>query len=243
MLSYCHYVTYFMGFNMSYNVAFTRFSRNAKTGPIPVSTTTYETCPIGCPLRDNGCYGSGGPLGMFWAKVTSGSASIGWQAFLKSVSKLPKGTLWRHNQAGDLPSRDKINIDSETLSQLVKANKGKRGFTYTHYDILNNETNKQAIKKANELGFRINLSANNLEHADRLYDTGIAPVVTILPESAKPSDDIITPQGRKVVICPATYRDDVTCMSCGICSKERKAIIGFPVHGVQKRNAKVVANS
>jgi hypothetical protein len=126
---------------------------------------------------------------------------------------------------------------------LIKANKGRKGFTYTHYDILSNETNKQAIKQANEQGFRINLSANNLDHADRLYDTGIAPVVTILPESAKTSDDITTPKGRKVVICPATYRDDVTCMSCGICSKERKAIIGFPAHGVQKRKANIVANS
>ena len=228
---------------MTYNVAFTRFSRNAKTGPIPVSTTTFETCPDICPLRDNGCYGNGGPLGMFWAKVTNGSASIGWETFLKSVAKLPKATMWRHNQAGDLPSQDKVNIDTLALSQLVNANKGKKGFTYAHYDILDNDHNKQAIKQANEAGFRINLSANNLEHADRLYDTGIAPVVTILPESAKPSDNIETPLGRKVVICPATYRDDITCMSCGICSKERKAIIGFPAHGVQKRKANIVANS
>lgn len=228
---------------MSYNIAFTRFSRNPKTGPIPVSTTTYETCPDLCPLKDNGCYGNGGPLGFFWSKVTNGSASIGWEAFIKSVSKLPKATLWRHNQAGDLPSSDRVNIDPIALEQLVKANKGRKGFTYTHYDILNNETNKQAIKQANEQGFRINLSANNLSHADQLYETGIAPVVTILPESAKPSDDIKTPLGRKIVICPATYRDDVTCMSCGICSKERKAIIGFPAHGVQKRKANVVANS
>jgi len=228
---------------MSYNVAFTRFSRNAKTGPIPVSTTTYETCPDLCPLKDNGCYGNGGPLGMFWAKVTSGSASIGWDAFIKSVAKLPKATLWRHNQAGDLPSHDRINIDAIALEQLIKANKGKKGFTYTHYDVLSNRANRELVKHANALGFRINLSANNLSHADKLYETGIAPVVTILQESAKPSDKIETPQGRQVVICPATYRDDVTCMTCGICAQERKAIIGFPAHGVQKRKANVVANS
>jgi len=228
---------------MSYNVSFTRFSRNAKTGPIPVSTTTYETCPNGCPLRDNGCYGNGGHLGMFWAKVTNGSASIGWEAFIKSVAKLPKATLWRHNQAGDLPSQDRVNIDAIALDQLIKANKGKKGFTYTHYDVLSNRANRSLVQHANALGFRINLSANNLSHADQLYETGVAPVVTILPESAKPSDKLETPQGRKVVICPATYRDDVTCMTCGICAQERKAIIGFPAHGVQKRKANVVANS
>jgi len=41
-----------------------------------------------------------------------------------------------------------------------------------------------------------------------------------------------------VVLCPATYRDDVQCSSCGICAvPTRKAIIGFPVHGMRKKKA------
>ena len=37
-----------------YRAALTMRSRNVKTGPIPVSTTTEATCPEACPLRRNG---------------------------------------------------------------------------------------------------------------------------------------------------------------------------------------------
>jgi hypothetical protein len=40
-----------------------------------------------------------------------------------------------------------------------------------------------------------------------------------------------------VVVCPATYRDDINCMRCGICqvASPNRAVIGFPAHGVKKR--------
>ena len=43
-----------------------------------------------------------------------------------------------------------------------------------------------------------------------------------------------TPDGRRVVVCPATYRDDVNCKSCGLCQKARDVIVGFPAHGARK---------
>jgi hypothetical protein len=59
---------------MTYQVALTLVSRNAKTGPIPVSTTTRETCPDVCPFRkdnEGGCYAEGGPIRMGIALVES----------------------------------------------------------------------------------------------------------------------------------------------------------------------------
>ncbi len=53
---------------MSHHIAFTRVSSNAKTGPIPVTTTSEETCPVSCPLKRNGCYADAGPLALFWRK-------------------------------------------------------------------------------------------------------------------------------------------------------------------------------
>jgi hypothetical protein len=223
-----------------YQVALTLKSRNEKTGPIPVSTTTFATCPDICPLRENGCYAGNGPLFMFWQKVTDGNTGTLWADFIEQIRKLKPGTLWRHNQAGDLPG-NRINLDGEAIAQLVHANDGKRGFTYTHYDVTRNEKNRAIVKNANENGFTVNLSANNLKHADALAETKAGPVVVVLPSSVSGHEKITTPQGRKVTVCPATYRDDVTCKSCGLCALQRETIVGFPAHGGQKKRADKIA--
>jgi hypothetical protein len=225
---------------MTYQVALTLKSRNEKTGPIPVSTTTYDTCPDACPLRSNGCYAGNGPLGMYWQKVTEHKAGMAWDEFIVAVFGMPLDTLWRHNQAGDLPG-NRIAIDETALKSLVLANAGKRGFTYTHYDVINNAKNREAVNHANKSGFTINLSANNLKHADALAETKAGPVVVVLPSSVSGPEKITTPAGRKVTVCPATYRDDVTCKSCGLCALQRDTIVGFPAHGVQKKRADKIA--
>jgi hypothetical protein len=222
-------------------VSLTLKSRNAKTGPIPVSTTTALTCPVSCPFNrnnDGGCYADGGPLRIQWDKVTKGNAGMEWSAFCDAVKALPEGALWRHNQAGDLPGAGDY-IDGPALLKLVNANKGKNGFTYTHKP-MNTVGNRAAVKTANTLGFTVNLSANNLAHADELADLEIAPVVVVLPASQ--TTNTTTPKGRKVVVCPATQRDDVSCMTCGLCARLRDAIVGFPAHGAAHRKADAIAS-
>jgi hypothetical protein len=216
----------------------TLVSRNVKTGPIPVSTTSAESCPSACPFNNaNGCYAASGPLAIHWRKVTNGLSGDSYGAFLDKVSRLIKGQLWRHNQAGDLIGEGDT-LDTQALALLVKANKGKRGFTYTHKP-LDNQVERDAIRDANKGGFTVNLSGNNLDHADSLVDLGIAPVVVVLPHDA--TQNTVTPKGRKVVVCPATQRDDVSCASCGLCALQRDAIVGFPAHGPSKRKADLIA--
>lgn len=237
-------------------VALSEKSRNAKTGPIPVSTTAKASCPDSCPLKAGGCYAMAGPLGMFWAKVSDGRAGGSWDDFTARVAAMPAGTLWRHNQAGDLPG-DGRAIDGAALRALVKANRGKRGFTYTHYAPAGN--NGRAIAAANRAGFTVNLSGNSPAHADSLAETGAGPVVCVLPADmnrhatrggqwlesladyrariGKPR----TPAGRAIVVCPATYRDDVSCKTCGLCQRQREAIVGFPAHGVSAKRADKIA--
>jgi hypothetical protein len=224
---------------MAHHIAFTRVSSNAKTGPIPVTTTSEETCPTSCPLKRNGCYADAGPLALFWRKVTARQAGLSWQAALREIRKLPKGTLWRHNQAGDLPGNGDA-IDKAALLELIAANRGKRGFTYTHKPALPGSENAYLVAMANLSGFTVNLSADNLAEADKLADLAIGPVVVVLP--AEQTRATVTPKGRKVAICPATVSDNVTCADCGLCALvNRKAIIGFPAHGASKRKASSVA--
>lgn len=214
----------------------TRVSSNAKTGPIPVSTSSADTCPDSCPFKDQGCYAKSGPLALHWRKVTSGGRGLSWEQFCDEIAALPRNQLWRHNQAGDLPG-DNEYIDASALARLTRANKGRRGFTYTHK--YSTEANREAIRSANANGFTINLSANTLAHADTLADYACGPVAVVLPSSQ--TTNTLTPAGRKVVICPATQRDNVTCATCGLCSRQRSAIVGFPAHGTGKAKASRVA--
>jgi hypothetical protein len=162
---------------------------------------------------------------------------MSWGVFCDSIAQLPIGTLWRHYQAGDLPGQGDT-IDTAALDMLVKANKGKAGWTYTHKPPT--RSNIAAIRRANKAGFTVNLSGNNLAHADVLADKKVGPVVVVLPADA--TKNTVTPAGRRVVVCPATIRDDVTCATCRLCQRgDRAAIIGFPAHGASKRKAEASA--
>jgi len=224
---------------MTYTVHTTLKSANRKVGKIPVTTTSASTCPDACEFKRNGCYADGGPLAMHWAKVTNGERGDGWSTFIATVSSFKDGQLWRHNQAGDLAG-DGNRLDAEANDQLADANVGKRGFTYTHYPVLTDKHNAEVVKRMNDKGFVVNLSANNVAHADALYDLGIGPVATVLPEAQ--TTNTVTPKGRKIVVCPATVRDDVSCATCQLCAKHRDAIVGFPAHGTSKRKADTVAS-
>lgn len=216
-------------------------SKNAKVGKMAVTTSTATTCPTACPFRDNGCYAESGPLKLHWLKVTKGERGDDWTTFINKIFDLPAGSKWRHNQAGDLPG-DTQNLDDVKCVELAKANEGKHGFTYTHYDVLDNFQNAITVNIMNHLGFTVNVSANNLDHADKLCDLDIAPVATVLPIDQ--TTNTVTPKGRKVVVCPATYKDDVSCADCMLCEKrDRKVIVGFPAHGTGKKKASVVASN
>jgi len=214
-------------------------SANAKTGPIPVSTTSAQSCPTVCPFKSAGCYADGGPLAIHWREVTEERRGGDWRAFCATISTLPDGTLWRHNQAGDLPMvASSQTIDARAVRKLVAANDGKCGFTYTHHD-MRKPANRAIVAECNANGFTVNLSANNLQHADELAGLSIGPVVVVLASDA--TQNTVTPAGRKVVVCPATQREDVSCATCQLCQRQRAAIVGFPAHGASKRKASIIA--
>lgn len=241
----------------------TRVSSNAKVGPIPTVVIGNQSCPDACEYKGSGCYAEMGPLGMHWRKVTDGNRGVDFPEFLEQIKSLPYYQLWRYGVAGDLPGKgDRIHIGN--LTKMVKANQGKRGFTYTHKPP-HKWNNAGAILGANLAGFTVNLSSNNLAHADELKTLNIGPVVTILPhdygEAVEYRDPVSgkmkkarrwkwcqTDAGNRVVQCPAEYRADVQCANCGgaagpLCQRaDRDFIVGFTAHGAQKKKATAVAS-
>jgi hypothetical protein len=220
-------------------------SSNVKTGPIPVTTSEASTCPDACPLKAGGCYAKSGPLGMHWKKVSTGVRGSVLRVLVNQIKSFPVGQVWRHNQAGDLPGKSDV-IDARALHRLVNANKGRRGFTYTHKPCEGDSnlatSNRASVRNANREGFTVNLSANSLAHADRLADLNAGPVVAIVPIDAP--DTMQTPAGRKAIVCPAQQRDDITCATCQLCSRSnRSVIVAFRAHGTSKRKAEAISNS
>lgn len=219
--------------------SFTRISRNIKTGPIPVTMSHKETCPTACPLKSSGCYAESGNVNIHWNNISTGKRGMDWSELIDNIKALPKGQLFRHNVAGDLLHAGQM-LDSLMLDQLTEAANGKQGFTYTHHRVTGQDVtaahNREEVYRANAGGFTVNLSANSPEHADELFSLGIAPVVTLVDIDAPKISH--TPAGRAIVVCPAVTTDGVTCASCGLCAKrDRRSIVGFPVHGTSKKKA------
>jgi hypothetical protein len=208
---------------------FVQSSTNRKTGPIPTTYNSRSTCPPSCPQYRAACYAEDYFTRMTWDKVDKRGDDI--EGLALKISRLPKGQLWRMSVAGDLPG-DGETVDAHALGLIVKANRGKNGFTYTH------KKNPEAIqwaKHATAWGFTVNLSADDVGEADRLAATG-APVVAIVPmDTPKHSQ---TPEGRPVLICPAQTVEYMTCAMCGLCQRaDRRQIIGFRAHGSKAKQA------
>jgi hypothetical protein len=207
-------------------------SSNSKTGPIPVSTTEKASCPDRCSFKKGGCYALDYHLNMHWEKVSQGLRGTDWQGFVTQVSKFKPGQLWRHNQAGDLPSNNGKTIDWAKLDDLIQSNKGKRGFTYTHYDW--HGFNGSLIKQSNEQGFTINTSTESLDDALASFKAGF-PTTVVLNPGEYEGKKTFKHNDATVAICPAQLQDDITCSTCALCQKpDRRVIVGFLAHGASK---------
>jgi hypothetical protein len=231
-----------------------RKSANKKTGPLNAITIERSTCPDACPMKkladgeNKGCYADRGPLLYRWDEVSRHERGVPWPVLCDQVRALPADETLRYGQAGDLPGVNN-EVDGQELFDLVAAARGLDILAYSHKPVLGSDriarANRRIIEKAVGKGFLINLSGNNLAHADRLASLDLAPVTAILPRAyhrdevketvSQFRDRIVdlpthTPAGRRIAICPATYTD-TTCIDCQACGKMRDAIIGFPAHG------------
>lgn len=211
-------------------------SGNDKTGPMVVTMSSQDTCPNRCPFKGNGCYAESGPLFWHWSEVTKGRKGDDWDTFLvrlKLALLSSKVSIWRHNQAGDLPVTPQGFVNWTRVHHLAALcqQTGKRGFTYSHHDIC-----PSGAQEVGDRGFVINASCETEEKADRLKRQGLQ-VALVLPSSAAGGPrNWKTRGGNTVTLCPAYYTD-ITCAECKLCASNhpKRAIVGFPAHGNRKK--------
>lgn len=216
-------------------VHLTMKSDNRKTGDIPVSTTSADSCPPNCAMLGTDCYARFGKLFMHWRNVTLGKRGGNWMLFCRAIARFAVGMVWRHNQAGDLPSNSRGLLHKPMCMQLARAARHTLGWTYTHHSPMKPH-NAAVIREMNDMGgLIVNLSADTLQQADEYHALGIAPVVVTLPEDA-PHRGNVTPGGLPIVVCPAQTTEHVQCKHCPLCrTKTRKSVIGFLAHGQAKK--------
>jgi len=242
---------------MSQSFVFTPVSSNRKTGPIGVITISRNSCPSACAFYKEGCYAELGFTRFAWDRADSKGLNQD-ELVTKITNSILALPIIRYAIAGDLIGNGNI-IDEEACVKLFSAiTKKNKLFTYTHKPLIDNQvtvngykvskevvaSNRKAIQKLNSLkNVTVNLSANSLAHADQLVNLGIGPVVCVIPSSYdKPT--AYTPQGNKIIVCPAQRFDKVTCASCQLCTrKNRDCIVGFKAHGSQKTKVDNIINN
>lgn len=208
------------------NFSFIAVSTNKKTGATPVTRTDKSSCPQSCGAYA-GCYAKSGPSVINWNKLNNGGLTA--IELSAKLLELPIGTMWRHNEAGDLAGINE-EIDVAQMDLIVNANSRRKlkGFAYTH------KKSMQAIeyvKQTNKKGFTINISCDNMDEVAKYHAMGL-PCVTIA-QSDKKVDKI---GNIKMVQCPAEYNEKITCKSCGMCANSgRDYVIKFTPHGTAKK--------
>ena len=226
-----------------YRVNFTLRSGDPQLGPIPMSSTFQVPRYNVMALLEQQYAAATGPLTQRtvlrrFQRLLAAEPGLSWDSFCAAVAQLPPGQVWRHNVQGDLPGDPLcFELDAEPLARLVRANRGKRGFAFTHFHPKVGH-NAELIATANAQGFTINLVADSLREADELLRWQVAPVVIKVPEDAPPTQH--SPAGHTVVTCPQTFRRGVTCATCQRCAQARyphqdrdRDIVAFPIPGLR----------
>lgn len=211
----------------------TRVSSNSKTGPIPVTTSSRDTCPPTCPFKGSGCYAESGPLAIHWGKVTNAERGQSFAQHCQDLASLPPQQLTRLNQAGDLP-HTRGRISRRFVRGIVAACKNLKAYTYTHHR-LNLGENLALLRFANRNGLTVNVSTETERCADDAIAAGLPAVLAVDSEEAR--NTWHTPAGNVVLVCPAQNRD-TDCATCQLChTRGRRVIVAFRAHGTGKRKA------
>lgn len=217
---------------LGYNI--TEVSGNQKTGPIITTRHPQASCPVTCPFLGNGCYAENFPLSKHWRDdLTRGMT---FETYIERLYRLidyrnrtGQSSMVRLVEAGDIGNGVELSPQAVHLAEAVK--QASTVIWYSHY----------YPTPENLPGYRsildrvcINVSADSPTMADAYVSLGL-PTVVVLPIGTP--NVSTTPQGRKIVACPAEKASGrVTCQTCRLCGiKDRDYIIGFRAHGGRKK--------
>jgi len=218
-------------------------SANQKTGPVLTTYSHPVTCPDTCPLYggDRGpdgsrvdpgaeCYAAAG----YYTRRAWEGVRLTWSESLAKI-RAARAPMARGNVAGDIIHAAGRIFRGAAIEWAAALSKdGTRpAWTYTHHAATRENLDTLAAMAA--AGTVVNLSASDPGEAFAMMAAHPGhPVATVIPADSPP---VMRDQdGRRIVTCPASRREGVTCGTCGggrpLCARgDRDYAIGFPVHG------------
>lgn len=224
-------------------------TKNVKIAGSKKVDTTYTSintsCPNDCPIKNNGCYASLGPINIIVRKLDTEAENISGEEVARAEAmaidssydgeSVPTDRYLRLHSAGD----SKTVKGSKLINSAVKRWKARGGnkngvWSYTHAW---KNVNRKVWKDVSMLA-----SVSNIEEAKQAKKLGYAPAIIVNTHVSNkmyklPGSDI------KWIPCPAQTFDTIACTDCKLCMnadrlhKENYGI-AFAVHGVAKEKAK-----
>lgn len=124
----------------------TKVSGNLKLGAMSASSSSRDTCPDNCSLkqltlpdgstRAGPCYANGYHTKMHWNQVDNGKRGVDFTSFIKLLKTMPPAMRFRGQQVGDLPGEGNKLDEEKCIKYADTIRRHRQSFTYTHYPVV-----------------------------------------------------------------------------------------------------------
>ncbi len=200
------------------------------------------SCPLTCPLKDEGCYAQMGPLGIHVGRLDKEVNGLSALQIARAEAKVidesygggtvPSGRDMRLHVSGDCRTISGAKLINNAVGRW-KSRGGGDVWSYTHcWD----HVTKDVWENVSMLA-----SVDSTEEVQYARQNGYAPALVV---SEHPSERAYTLPGSdtKWIPCPAQTRG-VPCADCRLCLNDNYLFnnnygITFVVHGVKKNHIK-----
>lgn len=217
-------------------------SKNVKVGPASATYASIEgSCPRDCAQRNAGCYAQAGNVGVHVNRLDRNN-KLRKRQDAREVARVEARLLREAIKRGDnkLPLRLHVSGDCRTpeaakILSRAAAKWGNRVWTYTHA--------WKTVPRSAWGNVSVLASIDRPEDIAKARERGYAPAIVV---SQHISSKAVLMHGVKFIPCPAQTKDDVTCVSCGLCMNADRMHrdgfgISFAAHGVTKKRLTVIA--
>jgi hypothetical protein len=214
-------------------------SKNAKVGDVAATYAPIaQTCPVSCPLRNNGCYAQSGNVGFKVRRTEEYSAGLNGDT-VATLEGDEIADMARHAPTGH-PLRIHVSGDATSDYRAAQMARGARVWpgkvwSYTHAwrDVSRTSWGRVSVLASCESVSQVILAAWR----------GYAAALVV---AEHPADGRAyrTPEGVKVIPCPSQTRG-VLCTDCRLCWDDalllkQGACIAFAAHGASKKRTLTV---
>lgn len=217
-------------------------SNNSKIMGSEKADATYvaieTSCPLACPLKDDGCYAqTSGFLGKLARRLNDEAVGIDPNAAEVALidssyngGPVPTGRALRLHVSGDCSTSAKAAALSRAVKRWQRRGGGS-AWNYTHA--------WRSVRRKSWGGISVLASIEHPSQAKEARKQGYAPAL-IVESHASPK--AFKANGFRWIPCPAQTRE-VGCTDCRLCFDadalfKRKAGIAFAAHGAKKNDVK-----